>query len=71
MMNLEKISKIPGSGVHKAKDPLEYLLDKDNMGRTILECLNNNDPDGVIEVIHLYLEAVNTFKMLKETNASS
>lgn len=46
-------------------DPLKYLLDEDNIARTILECLKNNDPQGVIEVIEIYLNALNKAKQLK------
>jgi len=34
-------------------------LDEDRLGRAIWECLKNNDPAGVVEVIEIYLDAVN------------
>ena len=43
----------------KEHDPLEYLLDEDNIARGILECLKNNDPEGVIEIFKIYLDALN------------
>ena len=35
---------------------------------TILECLQNNDPDGVMEIIAIYLEALNKAKLRQEAN---
>ena len=40
-------------------NPTDYLTDKNFIGAAILECLNNNDPEGVVEIINAYLDAVN------------
>ena len=40
MSKLKGVSKI---------EPLEYLIDEENVGMAILECLQNNDPEGVME----------------------
>jgi len=32
----------------------------------ILECLRNNDPEGVMEVIGIYLNALNKAKLIEE-----
>lgn len=37
--------------------PTKTLLDEHFIARAIWECLKNNDPEGVMEVISLYLEA--------------
>jgi DNA-binding phage protein len=50
-------------GIGKEHNPTEYLTNTDNIGKAILECLENNDPEGVMEVIAIYLEAVNKTKL--------
>lgn len=52
-------------GVGKEHDPSEYLTDQNNLGKAIVECLENNDPEGVMEVIAIHLEAVNKSKLSK------
>lgn len=43
-------------------DTRAYLLNQDNIGNAILECLINNDPEGVIEIISIYLRVLNKEK---------
>ncbi len=50
--------------------PLTYLKNSKNIGNAILECLENNDPEGVMEVIAIYLEAVNKTKFSHENALS-
>lgn len=50
-------------GASKEHDPSEYLTNPDNLGRAIVECLENNDPEAVMEVIAIHLEAVNKSKI--------
>jgi hypothetical protein len=40
-------------------NPTKALLDEERIGRAIWECLKNDDPEGVIEMIQIHLEAVN------------
>lgn len=40
-------------------NPVAELLDEQFIGKALLECLKNNDPEGVIEVIKSYLEVAN------------
>lgn len=47
-------------------DPLSYLIDEENVGIAILECLRNNDPEGVMEVIGIYLNALDKAKLMEE-----
>lgn len=54
-------------GVGKEHNPSDYLTNPENIGKAILECLENNDPEGVMEVIAIYLEAVNKTQ-LSHTN---
>lgn len=52
-------------GIGKEHKPLEYLTNAKNIGNAILECLENNDAEGVMEVIATYLEAINKTKFSK------
>ena len=38
------------------------------VGLAILECLQNNDPEGVMEIIGIYLNALNKAKLLETTD---
>ena len=49
-------------------DPTASLLDEDRIGRAIWECLKNDDPEGVIEVIQIHLEAVNKTQIAKKAD---
>lgn len=48
----------PGMNV-ELYDPTQALLDEERIGRAIWECLKSGDPDGVIEVIQIHLNAFN------------
>jgi DNA-binding phage protein len=48
--------------------PTERLLDKNFIGAAILECLSNNDPEGVMEIIEIYLDTLNKTQMAKKTD---
>lgn len=37
----------------------EVVLEEGFLGKAISECLINNDPEGVIEIISIYLDALN------------
>src|ERR1700733_12205536 len=39
--------------------PLKELIDPQQTALAILECLQNNDPEGVMEMITIYLDALN------------
>lgn len=54
-------------GIGKEHNPSNYLTNSGNLGKAIVECLENNDPEGVMEVIAIYLEAINK-SGLSETN---
>lgn len=47
--------------------PIEELADKEQTALAILECLQNNDPEGAMEIIAIYLEALNKSKLRRET----
>jgi DNA-binding phage protein len=56
-----------GTGIRKS-NPREELLNEELVGRAIWECLKNGDSEGVIEVIRIYLEAVNKTQIAKEND---
>jgi DNA-binding phage protein len=74
-MILKKQKKSLGSMSKKLKlkedakvfkhDPLKELMDEEKIAKAIWECLKNNDPEGVLEVIAIHLNAVNKSKSLE------
>lgn len=42
-------------------------MDEKLIGQAIWECLKNGDSEGVVEVIQIYLDAVNKTEIAKET----
>lgn len=50
-----------------AYSPTQHLLDEDFIAKVIWECLKNNDPQGVMEVIETHLEIVNKVKAAENT----
>lgn len=52
----------------RLSNPREELLDEDFIGRAVWECLKEGDSEGVIEVIQIYLEAVNKAEIAKEAD---
>lgn len=48
--------------------PLRELVDKEQTALAILECLQNNDPEGVMEMIEIYLDALNKASLRKQTS---
>lgn len=49
-------------------DPLQDLLDESLIANAIWECLKDNDPDGVIEIIEAHLNAKNKSKLADQFN---
>jgi DNA-binding phage protein len=52
----------------KPYNPTKALLDEDRIGRAIWECLKNEDPEGVIEIIGIHLDARNKAQLLEVAN---
>lgn len=67
MQKKESILSLEDFEEIKEHNPSDYLTNPENIGKAIVECLENNDPEGVMEVIAIYLEAVNKTK-LTQTN---
>jgi len=44
---------------------MNYLTNEKNVGKAILECLQNNDPEGVMEIVGIYLDALNKSKLME------
>ena len=51
-------------------DSAKRLTDEKFIGEAIFDCLKNNDPEGVMEIIEIYLNAINKVKAA-ETNKLS
>lgn len=49
-------------------DPITNLLDPDLIGSAIMQCLIENDPEGVMEIIEDHLYALNKSKFLREAD---
>lgn len=49
-------------------DPIGNLLDPDLIGSAIMQCLIENDPEGVMEIIEDHLYALNKSKFLREAD---
>lgn len=51
-------------------NPLASLLDQALIGSAIMQCLIENDPDGVMEVIESHLYALNKSKSQDQLSTS-
>jgi len=47
-------------------DPMKDLLDEQLIAEAVWECLKDNDPEGVIEILEAHLRAKNKSKLAKE-----
>lgn len=50
--------------------PTEEILDANNLAKAVAECLLNDDPEGVMEVIGIYLQTVNRVQASKKSKLS-
>lgn len=48
--------------------PTKELLDTKRIGASIMECLLNNDPEGAMEIIEIYLDTVNRVQMARNSH---
>lgn len=53
----------------KKFDPNRFLT-ADFIGSAIMECLLNNDPEGIVELLAIYLDEYNKVEFLKEAHVS-
>lgn len=54
-------------GKVKRVHPNKELADTDQTAKAVFECLVNNDPQGAMEMIEMYLDAVNKSSLMRET----
>jgi DNA-binding phage protein len=52
----------------KEYNPTKNLLDTQKLGAAIMECLIENDTDGALEIIEIYLQAVKRTHFLEKAN---
>lgn len=64
----KRILKLKPNADIRESNPREELLDEELIGRAVWECLKEGDSEGVIEVIRIYLEAVNKTEIAKESS---
>lgn len=67
--NTQKMKLKKDTGLKKYS-PTQELLDEKFIALAIWDCLKNNDPEGVMEIIETHLEAVNKVRIAKEANIS-
>lgn len=65
--NIPKIELRLDTGV-KPCNPLDRLINEEFIGKAILECLKNNDPEGVMEVISIYISTLNKVKAAQQSS---
>jgi probable addiction module antidote protein len=51
-------------------DPLKELLNEKLIAKAVWECLKDNDPDGVIEILEAHLRAKNKSKLARDHDLS-
>lgn len=54
----------------KRVNPLGYLTNEENVGLAILECLQSNDPEGVMEAIAIYINALDKARIREKGDLS-
>jgi probable addiction module antidote protein len=47
-------------------DPIQDLLDEELISKAVWECLKENDPEGVIEILEAHISAKNKTQFAKE-----
>lgn len=65
--NLPSVNEIDWEGLEE-ENPRDWLLDSHNIGNAIMECLMENNPEGVMEVISMYLRALNKEKFRQKSD---
>lgn len=55
-------------GVKVKKFNPDQYLSADFIGAAIMECLLNNDPEGIVELLTIYMEEHNKVELLKKAH---
>lgn len=63
---MNKSLKLKKGAPVKEISATERLMDESFIASAVWECLKNNDPEGVVEIIQTHLEVVNKIKAAKE-----
>lgn len=53
-----------------AYNPMKDLLDEELIAKAVWECLKENDPEGVIEILEAHISAKNKSQLAKEHDLS-
>ena len=69
MSNKKKPLRLKKNVKLKKFDPNKYLS-VDFIGSAIMECLLNNDPEGIVELLSIFLEEHNKTALFKKANVS-
>ncbi len=64
----QKISskKLKDEYIFEEHNPLEYLVDSDNLVNAITECLKEKDFKGIAELIKIYHAAIKRYKSFQD-----
>lgn len=57
-------------GIKTSKFEPEKYLSKEFIGSAIMECLLSNDPEGVVELLEIYMNEHNKSALLKKANVA-
>jgi DNA-binding phage protein len=59
----QKALKLKKNANVKKYSPTKRLLDEEFIAQAIWECLKNNDPEGVMEIVEAHIEAINKVEL--------
>lgn len=65
---MEKQLKLKKNAKLIPYSPTDELLDENFIAQAVWECLKNNDPEGVVEIIQSHLRVVNKSKAAHDTD---
>lgn len=68
--SVRRTSKMKRKKNARAYSPTQELLDENFIAMAVWECLKNNDPEGVVEIIETHLEIVNKVKASQSNDLS-
>src|ERR1043165_9316032 len=63
-----KMRKLKKNALVTECSATKRLLDEKFIAQAIWECLKNNDPEGVMEIVQIHLEVVNKVKAAQEAD---
>ncbi len=66
----KSLSNTKKTANYREWSPSKEILDPNTLAKAVAECLLNNDPEGVLEMIEIYLETANMVKIAKKSHLS-